>query len=352
MYPRVIIDTKKLLENINEVLRICHKNNVDTSMLVVKCLAGDVATVSKIAELDFAYLADSRLDNLVRFRSLPKKKALLRLPSPSEVDRVVKYSDMSLNSELDTIVKLDRAAKKQATKHEIMLMFDLGDLREGIFFKEDYLNIVAQILKLENIILKGIGTNLTCYGGVIPTPDNLRQLLVIKDTIENRFQIKLDYVSGGNSSSFHLLESGLLPEGINCLRYGEIFLMGRETAYGGHISSLHHDVFTLEAELIEVQSKPSYPIGETGMNSFGEKVDIIDQGIMLRGILAIGKQDVIIENLTPKDANISIIGGSSDHLLVDLTRSDKRLGDIVEFNVNYPGLLHLMNSKYVKKIRK
>lgn len=318
-------------------------------MLVVKCLAGNLHIVRKLASLDFAYLADSRIENLQRFRSIPKKKALLRLPQLSEISKVVKYADLSLNSELKTIELLDDAAKKLGIKHEIMLMFDIGDLREGIYFESDYLPLISRILQLENIVLKGIGTNLTCYGGVIPTPKILEKLVWIKKRIEQAFPVVIELVSGGNSSSFHLLEKGLLPPEINSLRYGEIFLMGRETAYGRHFDDLYSDVFTFQAQIIEAKEKPSYPIGDIGMNSFGEKPVIHDQGLMNRGLLAIGKQDVILDNIIPKDKSVHIIGGSSDHLIVDLGTSEKRVGDIIDFNLNYPALLHLMNSRYVKK---
>ena len=73
---------------------------------------------------------------------------------------------------------------------------------------------------------------------------------------------------------------------------------------------------------------------------------------MSRAILAIGKQDVMLNNLFPIDHEIEIIGGSSDHLIVDLGNSKYQVGDILRFQVNYPGLLHLMNSPYVKKFFK
>ena len=62
---------------------------------------------------------------------------------------------------------------------------------------------------------------------------------------------------------------------------------------------MHADCFVLNAELIEVKTKPSYPIGLMGMDSFGNTPEIIDQGLMRRGILAIGKQDVALDDLTP-----------------------------------------------------
>ncbi len=349
MYPKLVIDSAKLTENANNVLKTCHESGISSTILVVKVFAGYLPVVAKLATLGFDYIGDSRLENLERFHDIPVPKCLVRIPSASQAGRVVEFADLSLNSEIETIRALNQAAKQSGKSHDIILMFDLGDLREGIFFLDDYLPIVGEILGMDHINLKGIGTNLTCYGGIIPTKENLTILVGIKNRIEQMSGKKLDIVSGGNSSSFLMLKEGLVPKDINNLRFGEIVYMGRETAYGTYLEGLNRDIFTFRAELIEVKKKPSYPIGEIGMNSFGIKPDIIDRGTMKRGILAIGKQDIILENLTPRDKSINIIGGSSDHLIVDLTDTNYRLGDVLDFDVNYPGLLHLMNSQYVEK---
>jgi len=199
--------------------------------------------VIEIAKCDFTYLGDSRLDNLIKYKNINKKKALLRLPAFSEVTKVIEFADLSLNSELDTIILLNEAAAKKNKIHEILLMFDLGDLREGIFYQDDYLPIIEKILAMKSIKLVGIGTNLTCYGGIIPTNKNLNLLVDIKNRIEAHFKIKLEIISGGNSSSFHLMASHQIPEEINNLRYGEVIFMGRETAYGNILPNLHPDDF-------------------------------------------------------------------------------------------------------------
>ena len=350
MNPFILIDLPKLKENTITMAKMCHDNDITNLFAVVKVLAGDLPSVTAVSSVDEVdYIADSRIENLKRFQSLRQKKALMRLPMPSQVNQVVKYADLSLNSEITTIRKLNAAAKKQNKIHEIILMFDLGDLREGIFYQDDYLEIVDKILLMDNINLKGIGTNLTCYGGVIPDQVNLDILVKIAHTIEHEFDIDLPLISGGNSSTVHLFNRHQIPKEINNLRIGEAIMLGRETAYGELIENMHDDVFTLYAELIEIKEKPSYPIGKIGMNSFGEVPDIVDKGEMKRGILAIGKQDVHIDNIQPVDQSLEIVGGSSDHLIVDMKQSNYKIGDLVSFRLNYPGLLQLMTSKYVTK---
>lgn len=349
MYPRLLIDFQKLRTNAEIILKLAKENGVTSCFLVTKVLAGYVPAVEMLAKCGFTHLADSRIENLKKFERIPLPKVMLRLPMISEAALVVRYSDISLNSELLTVAALNDQALRQNKVHGIILMFDLGDLREGLFYQDVYLETVDIISKMAAIKLVGIGTNLTCYGGIIPTPENLQILLDIKKRIREKLGINLDLISGGNSSTIPMLMNHTLPKGINNLRIGEAIMLGRETAYGKQIPGTYPDAFVLESELIESKTKPSYPIGTIGMNSFGEIPKIDDLGPMRRGILAIGKQDAAIENLFPIDENVKIIGGSSDHLLVNLTQANYEIGNRLGFLVNYPGLLQLMTSKYVKK---
>ena len=165
--------------------------------------------------------------------------------------------------------------------------------------------------------------------------------------------MSLEMISGGNSSSLYLLDSpeDQLPSGINNLRIGESFVLGRETAYGADYQVMHQDVFTLVTEIVEVKQKPSYPIGEIGVDAFGKKPHYVDKGKMLRGIVAIGQQDIALDDITPKDSQIEILGASSDHLLLDLTQSEReyQVGDEIEFSVSYGSVLSTFTSKYIKK---
>ncbi|PIE79256.1 MAG: alanine racemase, partial [Chloroflexi bacterium] len=63
-----------------------------------------------------------------------------------------------------------------------------------------------------------------------------------------------------------------------------------------------------------------------------------------RAIAAIGRGDVDIAGLVPLEKGIDIIGGSSDHLLLDLTDITEkyRVGDRVRFSMNYSALLQAM----------
>lgn len=354
MYPRLVIDLKKLKNNLYKTIEMV-KGSGCSLMIVTKGCCADMEVYKLLEESDIDYLADSRIQNLKKYEGTKKERVLLRLPMMSEADEVVRYADMSLNSEIETIRRLNEASEKQGKKHKILLMIDLGDLREGIFFKNEneIYHAVGEILKLSNIELYGIGVNLTCYGAVIPKKENLIALVETAAKIEKKFNIKLKMISGGNSSSVYLIGRKELPEGINNLRVGEAFLLGDETAYSQLLEGFYDDAFTLEAEIIELNEKQSVPVGETGVDAFGNKPVYEDLGIIKRAIAAAGRQDIDPDGLRPADPEISVLGASSDHLIlnIDNSKSSYKVGDIVRFKLSYSSLLRAATSNpYVERV--
>ena len=358
MYPRLIIDVNKLKSNLDAVAHITKDEGRCSLMIVTKGLCADKEMVHAVAQhpaVDF--VADSRVKNIRTYadevRQNGKKTVLLRIPMHDEAAEVVKYVDLSFNSELSTIRLLNEEAEKAGVVHNVLLMIDLGDLREGIFFRnEDQIfAAVEEILSLSNVELYGIGVNLTCYGAIIPKYDNLSQLADLAARIETKYDVKLNVVSGGNSSSIYLIEKGELPAGINNLRLGEAFLLGNDTAYGTKLPGTTGDTLILEAQIVELKEKPSLPIGEVGVDAFGHKPFYEDRGIIKRAIIAVGKQDVELDSMTPLDEKIDVLGGSSDHIILDVTKSDTdyKVGDVVRFTLGYGGMLKAATSPYVEK---
>lgn len=347
MYPRVLIDAKKYAYNVSYITNLAHKQHISV-MGVSKVFCADPKLISVLDDLDVDYIADSKLENLMQIKTR-KPKVYLRVPALSEASLVVKYTDISLNSELEVIKKLNEIALKMKKRHKIILMIDLGDLREGIYYQDFHLDTVKEILSLKHIDLLGIGTNLTCYGSVIPSVETYSKLESIKNDIEKTFDINLEVISGGNSSSIPMVMENRLPMFINNLRIGEAMILGRETAYQNRIDHLYEDVIVLQTEILEIKDKPSYPEGELGFDAFGDKQTYKDIGIIKRAILSIGKQDVRHDDLLPPK-DVEIIGSSSDHLIVHLKNDTYKLGDVIEFKLKYGGILSLMTSKYVEKI--
>lgn len=350
MNPRIDIFLEKLKHNTKILSEKCKDHGIEIAA-VTKAFCGIPEIAKAYVDGGAKYLADSRIENLKKMANLPLEKIMLRLPMISRVEETVKYADISLNSEIETIVALNQAAQKQNKVHKIIIMMDLGDLREGFFDNEDLESALLKIKELKNIKVIGVGSNLTCYGGVIPDETNLGKLVEYGETIEDVLDTKLEIISGGNSSSVHLLDQNRIPKKINHLRLGESILLGRESAYGEYIDDTYHDVFQLVAEIIEIKDKPSHPIGQIGRDAFWNIPVFEDKGIMRRAILAVGRQDIGANDIKALDEKIDFIGASSDHLIIDITHCDQeyKVGDEIRFNMGYGALLSLMTSEYVHK---
>lgn len=351
MYPRIIANLDKLQENAQHMVAAGRSRGISIG-LVSKCVCADARIAAAIAETDVAFIADARVRNLAKL-PISKPRYLLRIAQPSEVQDVIRFSEISQQSEPYTIRLLGEEAARQGKRHKVVLMIDMGDLREGVFFQDEegIYALADAVLACPALELYGVGVNLTCFGGVLPSEENLSGLVQVATLLRDRYGVPLPFVSGGNTSSLSLLFHNAIPKGITNLRIGEGFLLANDTNNLAPISGpFHRDCFTLEAQLVEVKRKPSKPIGRTGANAFGEIVEFPDRGEMLRGICAIGRQDVSPEGLTPCDPRVELLGASSDHLLVNLNDSPEyKVGDVLSFIPDYGALLRAYTSEYVYK---
>ncbi|SHI22559.1 Predicted amino acid racemase [Sporobacter termitidis DSM 10068] len=350
--PCLEINLTKIEENARRTVEKCAGMDIEV-LGVTKGFAALPRIVKAMQLGGITKLADSRLEHVIALRKqhFSQSITLLRIPQLSSIDDVLTYTDCSINSEYEVIKALSEKAVTKGIHHDIILMIDVGDLREGVL-PEEAADMAVKVAGLPGVIIRGIGTNMGCYGGILPTIRNLNLLLETKREIEEKTGIVIDIVSGGGTSSLKLVESGDMPAGVNQLRVGEGILLGTDTTHDREIPWLHQDAFLLRTEVIEVKTKPSVPIGETGKDAFGNTPVFVDKGLCDRAILALGKQDVNLEGLIPADPNISILGGSSDHLIIDVTNAEDRVkvGDLVTFRLNYQGLLTSSNSKYIKKV--
>jgi len=315
---------------------------------VAKAALGNPTIATALIDAGVQTLGDSRIENIEALRSagLSTTMALIRSPMLSQVDRVVRAADLSFNTEREVITALSQAAVRHGTTHRIVLMVELGDLREGIM-PRDLLPLAGEVHGLPNVVLAGIGTNLACRSGVVPDAAKMAELSALAASIEATFELRLDVVSGGNSANLDWA-LGDEPVGrINDLRLGESILLGREPLYRQPLAGLHTDAFTLVAEVIESQVKPSLPWGRIAQTAFGAPVATIDRGPRAQTIVALGEQDTDAQGLAAPEGT-TIVGASSDHLVLE---SDAQLpiGAELRFQPNYSALLRAMTSPTVMK---
>ena len=316
---------------------------------VTKGVCGSLEIARMLANYGIHSIGDSHIQNIAKMKEagVETKFMLIRSPMLSEAEQTVVLSDISLNTEICVIKSLNQYALKHEKKHQVVLMIELGDLREGIMPSQvDF--YVKEILRLGNIELIGVGTNLTCFGGIKPTAANMNALSSIANQIQQKYKIRLDIISGGNSANYQWFQNNPDIGIINHLRIGESILLGTDPTAKKQIPRLFNDAFQLQVEVIENKKKPSIPFGEITFDAFGEVPVFEDKGLMNRAILAIGKQDLDVKGCFPLD-DIEVIGSSSDHLLVNTKKTSLRTGDIVSFGVTYRALLRLMMSPYIEK---
>lgn len=349
--PELKIYLNTIAHNAKLIKDLC-ENNIIEICIVTKGFCAEIPIVKTIVNSGINFLADSRIQNIIKVKNqIPNVRyMLIRIPKISEAKEVIQYADISLQSQLEIIKVYSDIAMAMGKTHDIILMVDVGDLREGVM-PENVLETVRDIFSMKGIRLIGIGTNVGCYGGIKPTVENSEALVKIKKDIEENFDIKLKYISGGSTCTTKLLFEGSLPKEINNLRIGEAVILGEDSTGGIFIDGLHQDAFILNAEVIEMKTKPSIPIGEIGYDAFGCKPVFEDKGMRKRAILSVGRQDVRIEALTPVFKGAEILGASSDHLLLDITDCTEKIvpGSIVPFRCAYSAVLTLTTSPYVYK---
>lgn len=350
--PRLEIFTKRIEENARSIIHLCHSHGVRVAC-VTKVIRAHPAVVQALARAGADLLADSRISNLqsISDTHVPLERMLLRAPAPGQVAQVVESTDVSLNSSYEILKRLSQSAGAQKKRHGVIIMVDVGDLREGVWpNRVPYMmKMVAGLLGLD---VWGLGCNLACHAGVIPTVENMEMLVNARNICRKITGLDLPVLSGGNSANLPLLASGNLPGEINQLRIGEAILLGRNVIDRTPWPGTRQDTFRLVAEVLEMERKPSIPVGVRGQDAFGGFGEFIDRGIRRRAICNLGRQDVIIEGIIPEDPGVIVLGGSSDHLILDVEEASQPLevGSEIGFTLNYGSLLAASTSEYVEKV--
>lgn len=364
----LIIEKKKILSNILKLDNYFKKNGITWS-LVAKLLSGHKEVLESIL-LDenikrLHSIGDSRLTGLKVIKKIDPNLCTIYLkpPASDNIKSVVQYADISLNTQFDTINLLNEEAKKQNKTHRIIIMIELGEIREGVM-RENFVDFYQRVFELSNIEVIGLGTNLGCMYGIEPTYDKLLQLCLYKQLIEAKFGKKLELVSGGSSITIPLIMKKKLPAAVNHLRVGETAFFGNNLHTAKRFRELSENAFSFAGTIIELEEKEIKPDGLVSDASIGhtaeeEEIDAGNESEAVkmshRAILDFGILDVNYEDLEPKDKNVKFAGTTSDMTVYDIGKNTKKkykVGDKVYFKTSYMAVARLMNSKFIEKIIK
>lgn len=344
----------RLKHNYGFLDNLFRKNNIEWGV-VTKLLCGNRIYIQELLNLGIREMHDTRISNLKVIKEIsPDVQTVYIKPAPKRsITKLVKYADVSFNTDYSTIKLLSDEAVKQNKKHKIIIMVEMGDLREGVM-GEELLDFYEKVFHLPNISIVGIGTNLNCLNGIMPSEDKLVQLALYKQLIEVKFNHKIPWVSGGTTVTIPMLIKKEVPKPINHFRVGEALYFGKDIFTDGMIKGMRSDVFRLFTEIIELHEKPVVPTGEQMENPSGKitEFDEADLGkTSYRAILDIGLLDCNPKYLIPEDESVQVIEASSDMLVLDLGRNEKshKVGDLVTFQLKYMGALGVMNSNYIQK---
>jgi len=348
------LNSEKLNHNFRYLDDLFTKNNMNWGV-VSKLLCGNKDYIKLLLDLGIREVHDSRISNLKVIKNIDSdvQTVYIKPPPKRSIRSLVRYADVSLNTEYETIKLISEEAKKQKKTHRVIIMIEMGDLREGVM-GDHLMDFYSSIFKLPNIEVIGIGTNLNCLNGVMPTHDKMVQLSLYKQLIDAKFNKNIPWISGGSSVTIPMIFQKLIPKGVNHFRIGETLFFGNNLITGKPIKGMKQDVFKLFAEIIELTEKPKVPIGEIGTNVAGESPEINENDYgktSFRAILDIGLLDIDTKNIQPVKKKYEFSGASSDMIILDIGRNSGKLktGDLIEFKLDYMGALRILNSDYIDK---
>lgn len=356
---RLKVHIDRLIENIETITEFMRKHEKEWS-LVVKILGTDKAVLAKIlqhpAVLGAHSIAASQFKSLRMIKELnPSLRTMyIKPPSIKNVSEIVRYADISVNSTITTIKALSDEAVKQDKMHQIIVMVEMGELREGIK-REGLISFYEEIFKLPKLQVIGIGTNLGCMYGIQPTYDKLIQLVLYGQIIEAKFQRSMELISGASSITMPILERGKVPEGVNHFRIGEAAFLGTSPLENKPILGLNTGAFTFEANIVELYKKANQPDGiitEAGIGNISEYSSEAEEKPSYKAIMDFGVLDVDAEHLIPEDTEMSFFGNSSDLTVYDLGDNPRgyKTGDAIRFRLKYMSVAKLMYSSFVEKV--
>lgn len=344
----------ELRHNYEFLDKLFKKNEIKWG-ITTKLLCGNRDFINEVIDLGVGEVHDSRISNLKVVKNIdPDTVTIYIKPPPKDtIPELIKYADISLNTELSTMHELSEEAVRQDKVHKVIIMIEMGDLREGVM-RDDLVDFYEKVFRLPGLEVVGLGTNLNCLHGVMPDGDKLIQLALYKQIIELRFKKKIPLVSGGTTVTIPLLLNNQLPEGVNHFRVGEALFFGKDLFSDGVIDGMSDQVMELYTQIIEISEKPMVPTGDLGVNPQGKTAQIKEEDrgkTAYRAIVDIGTLDIQPNYLIPVNDNLTISDASSDMLVLDVGENPEgyKVGDMIRFKLKYMGALGLMSSDYIEK---
>lgn len=347
--PRIEVDLGKIRDNTRYLVGKLKPRGISVTG-VTKAVCGNPAVANAMLDGGARGLADSRISNIERMRKagLACAITMLRTPIPSQAEQTVRSCETSYNTEISVMRMLGAAARKSNRIHNVILMVEMGDMREGIL-PENLQACVREVLGIKGVALKGIGANFACLRGMVPNTVTMAELSELANDTEVICGHRMKTVSGGNSANLQWAFEPNRGNRINDIRLGESILLGVDPVTGEHISGLHIDAFTLLADVIETKAKSSSALSAQ-VKSTNSTIHLVpDHFHDERSILAIGHQDTDISGLSMPH-HLKFQGATSDHMVLAAATSELCVGAEVKLQMNYSALMRAMSAPDITKV--
>ncbi len=347
--PRVEIDLGKITQNARCLVRRLGARGISVTG-VTKAVSGHPDVAKAMLDGGIADLVDARINNIIRMREagIHCPISMIRAPMWHDVENVIRCCHASYNTEVDTILKLGSAARQQGTEHDVILLVEMGDMRDGIM-PEDLNEVASLVVATPGVTLKGIAANFACMGNVAPTAGDMAMLSRLADQVEGECGPYVALVSAGGSANLAWALGNGATGRINNLRLGEAILLGIDPVSGQSIDGLHTDAFALFAEVIEARLKPNSMSITSSAPNYGKLALVSTEDQLNRAVLAVGRQDTDASGLM-LPSGIEYVGASSDHTVVDMGESDLSVGSEMKMGMNYSALMRAMSAPDVEKV--
>ena len=338
----------KLRKNLDTVQAFAKARNLDL-LLVTKVIQSRPDLLTLINHPALSRIADLHAVNLARLPQAVTERVHLR-PKVSNALETARHCDRVFLSDTRVAEALGQARESLSLPAlRVSVMVEAGDLRDGVPW-DDLPTVVKHLASLKGIAVEGLGANLGCLSGIIPTSESMERCAAGLRRVRKLSGVQLPGLSVGGTVYWENLRQGF-PTEFTEFRLGEAAFFGFNTSKGVPIMELDEGVFTLDLEVLEVWKKTVGEIapGEVGLNAFGQRMHSTLTGLRQRAVLDGGENLAPMSALRPMDAKSFLVGQTHEYTVLDCTDAAvPAVGGRLSFQAGYEAVARSFLSPFLQ----